>query len=183
MDIFEPKVIHNFIESEIQGKDVIKSSKYFKDIKDIYENPSGIEDDTLMYDVYSYINGDQSNIVNLNYGLSVLHPVLVNGECNMTRGHFHDDAKFPEIYVGLGGNGLLMMSDKKGYTFCEKVFAGSVHYIDGNYSHRLINIGDDDLRVLCVWSPCAGHDYESILKFNYKYRVFIENKEIITKKI
>lgn len=183
MDIFEPKVIHPFNDAVINGKEVVKSSKLFKDIKDIYENPNGVNDDTLMYDVYSYTNGDSSNPVNLNYGMTVLHPIYVNGECNMTRGHFHNEEKYPEIYVGLSGEGLLMMSDKNGYTFSEKVFSGSVHYIDGKYSHRLINTGNDDLCVQCIWSPLAGHDYEATLKYKYMYRVYKENGEIVSKEI
>lgn len=178
MKILNSKVIHNLCDGNIEGESVVINKKFFKDIKDIYLNCDGINDDTLMYTIYSYINGDQNNKYNLCYGLSVLHPVYINGECNMTKGHYHDDESFPEIYVGLSGEGLLLLLDKNGNEKIEKVSKGTVHYIDGKYAHRLVNTGDIDLKVQAVWSPCAGHDYRSLENKGFKHRVF-KNKEKI----
>lgn len=172
MEIINPEVFHELLEGDVVGESVVCGKKTFKDNKDIYLNSNNFDDDTIMYDVFSYTKEDEKNPFNLNYGLSVLHPVYVNGECNMTRGHYHYDEKFPEIYVGLSGEGLLMLMSKNGECKIEKVFKGSVHHIEGRYAHRLINTGDDDLRVQAVWSPCAGHDYDEINKKGFKYRVF-----------
>lgn len=178
MKILEPKAIHHLCDGNIEGELVEINKKCFKDIKDIYFNSENVDDNTIMYTVYSYINGDQKNERNLSYGMSVLHPVYINNECNMTRGHYHTDPSFPEIYVGLSGEGFLMLKDKNGNEFAEKVFKGSVHYIDGIYAHRLVNTGDVDLMVQAVWSPCAGHDYDSLIGDGFKYRIFKKDGKI-----
>lgn len=183
MKILDPKAIHHLCDGNIEGETVVTNKKLFKDIKDIYLNSEGVDDNTLMYTVYSYINGDQNNKYNLSYGLSVLHPVYINGECNMTKGHYHDDELFPEIYVGLSGEGLLLLMDKNGNEQIEKVTKGSVHYIDGKYAHRLVNTGDTDLKVQAVWSPCAGHDYKSIENKGFKHRIFKNNGKIEIKEV
>lgn len=117
----------------------------------------------------------------LLWGLTILEPLCVSGECNMTRGHFHQDRNCAEYYFGLGGNGLLLLMDEEGTCHAEKVFKGSLHHISGKLAHRLINTGDEQLKVGACWSPAAGHDYEAIEKREFSYRVFKEDNEIICK--
>jgi glucose-6-phosphate isomerase, archaeal len=90
------------------------------------------------------------------------------------------DRTEPEIYFGLGGNGLLIYMDEKGECFAEKVCKGSIHYIHGEYAHRLINTGDIDFKVGAAWRKAAGHDYEAIENKNFPCRVYkIEGKIIV----
>lgn len=164
MEIIDSKAFHNIEDGVITGQDVAKYEKKFGDVKGIYHNSNGIADDQLVYTVYSYTQGDPSCAGNLNWGLTILEPILVNGEYNMTRGHFHQDLQCAEFYFGIQGEGLLLLMDQQGKTWAEKVCKGSLHHIDGAYAHRLLNIGNVPLKVGACWPTVAGHDYETIEK-------------------
>ena len=164
----------------VEGKDVKKSDKLLKDVAEIYANPkNAIKDqEKKAYTVYSYTMGDEGQPGNLFWGLSVLYPLDVDGECNMTRGHFHEDRKCAEFYYGISGEGILVLMDSSGKTWGEKVEPGSLHHIDGNLAHRLVNTSDTELRVGACWPTTAGHDYEAIEEKSFGYRVFKKDGKI-----
>jgi len=165
----------------LEGRNVSSYRKLFHEIGDIYENAAGMNPAEVMYDVYSYAEG-QAQAGNLQAGLTVLYPILVNGECNMTRGHWHADRGCAEIYAGVQGIGLLLLMNDAGETWAEQVFPGSVHHIDGRLAHRLVNTGDVPLRVGAVWSCAAGHDYDSVAKHGFGLRVYREQDRVVMKK-
>ena len=174
--IYDP-VIFDF-ENDVYSKQVVVSRKFYKDIKQIYKNPENINDDVEMYHVYSYDAGE--NVAgNLRWGMTVLNPVYVNGECNMTRGHWHQKRECAELYYGVAGEGLLMLMDEDGNTWCERVFKGSVHHIDGHLAHRLLNTSNTALKVIACWGCDAGHDYAAVEKQPFGYRVMKEHDELI----
>lgn len=176
MKVIEPKVIHHIYQGVIVGNDVQKLTKKYHELAYLYAKKR--EDDPIVYEVYSYSQGD--NVLgNLNWGLTVLKPIDSFGECNMTKGHFHENMDCAEFYFGIAGEGLLLMMDENGYTWAEKIFEGSLHYIDGHVAHRLINIGDTDLKVGACWSTSAGHDYKRIEKHEFGYRVFKKDGKIV----
>ena len=132
----------------------------------------GVSDDQIMYEVYSYEHDG------LCYGLTVMQPVCVNGECNVTRGHFHENLDCDEIYCGMGGEGLLLLMDEDYHCHAEKVKCGSVHYIDGHLAHRLVNTGNTEFKVQCMWPSHAGHDYKRVEDHPFTVRVYKENGEL-----
>ena len=177
VNVKDPKAFinnHNVIEGAVEYY-----QKQFKQMKSYYLNADGYSDNMPLYEVYSFEN-DITNPMSLNYGLTVLHPLTINGECNFTRGHFHENLKCAEIYVCNEGNGLLLLMDDKNCKI-EKMFPGSIHYIGGMYAHRLVNTGNNDLKVYATWSPKAGHDYEKTIKHPFKYRIFKINNDILIK--
>lgn len=179
MKIKEAKYNQDFFNGVINGENIESYKKLYKDISFAYDSEDEtLDDNTEMYKVYSFDEGGENTIL---WGLTILHPITVAGECNLTRGHFHMDRSEPEIYFGLSGNGLLMYMDDDGECFAEKVSNGSIHYIDGKYAHRLINTGDIDFRVGAVWRKVAGHDYNAIENKNFPYRVYKINGEIIVR--
>lgn len=180
MEIKEPRYMHNFYENIIKG-DVKHYEKYFNQVTGLYQNIDGINPDTKMYTVYSCENDDEKKLGNLYWGLTILEPVLVNGECNMTRGHFHANRDCAEYYFGTGGQGLLLFMDENGECFAEKVFKGSLHYINGKYAHRFINTCDVPCSLGACWPSAAGHDYKAIEERDFPYRVFKINGEIVIK--
>lgn len=166
---------------DLIGKSTIKNVKYIEEMAQIYANSEAAKaaGRTLAYTVYAYTEGDETLKGNLNWGLSVLEPVTVDGEYNMTRGHFHVDRDCAEFYFGISGNGLLLLMDESGKTWAEKVEAGSVHHIDGHVAHRLINSGDVQLKVGACWPTTAGHDYDALEEHPFQYRVFREEGEMV----
>lgn len=146
-------VLFEMPDGILEGSDVAVSEKRLKDAA-FFENKEGVDPETLLYTVYSHGDGK-----GLNWGLSVLEPVKVNGQYNMTRGHFHENLDAQEYYWVLGGRGYLLLMDEAGNTWAEVCKPGSLHRIDGHHAHRLINTGDEQLRVACCWPANAGHDY------------------------
>lgn len=170
MNIIKTKTCMD-IPGILHGEGVEESAKYYKDAKSFYQSDAALADDTLMYNVYTYRKGDAKD-GNLNWGMTVLYPVLVNGECNMTRGHWHENRDCAEFYYGAQGTGLLMLMDEHGDTWAEEVFPGSVHHIDGSLAHRLINTGEEAMKVVACWDCKAGHDYAAVEQQPFGYRVF-----------
>lgn len=170
MEIRSPKYTQDFFNGVIEGKNVQKYIKKYSEIKDIYaEYDKRIDLETEMYKVYSIKDNKEATML---WGLTILHPITINDEYNMTRGHFHKEKSEPEIYFGLSGEGILLFMDENGECFGENVSRGSIHYIDGKYAHRLINTSDTDLKVGACWNEIAGHDYESIEKKGFSERIF-----------
>ena len=182
MKIIEPNALHNIYDDVIRGADVKYYKKQFSEVENLYKNGKGIEATTTVYTVYSYEQGAADQIGNLYWGLTILEPIYINQECNMTRGHFHQDKNCAEFYFGIAGDGLLLLMDEQGTTWAEKVFQGSLHHIDGKFAHRLVNTGDTQLKVGACWPTTAGHDYEAIETCEFGYRILKNDQEIIFEK-
>ncbi|MBZ9685465.1 glucose-6-phosphate isomerase [Clostridium estertheticum] len=183
MKILEPILWHKMQNGIIEGEGVKHTKKYLKDIFKIYKanyKLEGIDDNTVMYEVYSYSEGKEVP-GNLNWGLTVMSPVRINGECNMTKGHYHEDRNCVEYYFGISGEGLLLYMNIAGEMWAEKILPGSLHYIDGNLAHRLVNIGDSQLKVGACWPSSAGHNYEDVEKKEFPERIYKESGEIVFK--
>lgn len=175
MNVIDPKVWFLFNDGVLDGEGVVSSRKYLKDMKSIYKKDiayAGYDPETIVYEVYSYGKGDESLKGNLFWGLTVMYPVYIDGECNMTRGHYHADRECTEYYLGVSGEGLLLFMDDSGNMWAEKVEPGSLHYVDGRYAHRLVNTGDTVFKVGACWPTAAGHDYVSVEKNEFPYRVY-----------
>lgn len=160
MKVMESALQH-LPEGVLTGKDVVKGEKRLKDAA-FFEDKSGVDENTLLYTVYSMSDGE-----GLNWGLTVLEPVVVNGQYNMTRGHFHENLDAQEYYWCMSGNGFLLLMDEEGNTWAEVVKPGSLHRINGHHAHRLINTGEGQLKVAACWPADAGHDYVRVEKMPF----------------
>lgn len=179
MKIVEAKAVHDLYGGVISGEAVKTGTKRLRDIAGAYKDARGVEDlDRVMYEVYSFENGEPGRPGNLYWGLTVMYPELVNGECNFTRGHVHADQSCAEIYFGLSGEGLLLLMDGE-KLWAEKVRRNSLHYIDGRWAHRLVNTGDETFKVGACWPVTAGHDYRWVEDHPFPVRVYKKNGEII----
>ncbi|MBR4455801.1 MAG: hypothetical protein IKS32_06220 [Solobacterium sp.] len=160
-----------------EGVSLSRGVKKLKDLAGYFRDVTGADPDTVLYEVQCD-DGDPEVSGSLSYGLTTLYPVLINGECAFTKGHWHTDETCEEIYAGESGAGLLMLMDHDGRTWCEAVFPGSVHHIRGNLAHRLINTGEEPLKVRAVWPPSAGHNYQAVEEQPFGFRVFRKENEI-----
>lgn len=182
MKMIEPQAIYSPAQI-LEGKNVTHTCKHYAEAMGFYHSASAcLPAATKMYEVYSYTTQDDAYPGHLSWGLTVLYPLMVDGECNMTRGHFHSDTRSGEFYYGLQGQGLLMLMDDAGTTWAEKVFPGSVHSILGTLAHRLINTGDEALSVAACWPNGAGHDYQRVEKQPFGYRVYKNEQGICIEK-
>lgn len=175
MKIFEPRLWHRIPEGVVDGEGVNYYKKHLREVVSLYQFKdieSKYDLDTVVYEVYSYGEGDENKEGNLLWGLTILHPVYIEGECNMTRGHFHLNKNCAEFYFGIEGEGLLLFMKEDGEMWAEKLLPGSLHYIDGRYAHRLVNTGDTKLKVGACWPTTAGHNYAAIENKQFPYRFF-----------
>lgn len=180
MKILEPRVYQKMPKEVLRGEKVKSYKKYLKQIKNIYKygDKSNLDPDTVVYEVYSYTEGAEEKEGNLFWGLTVMKPVYINGECNMTRGHFHENINCAEFYFGLQGEGLLLLMNQKGETWAEKIYEGSIHHIDGKIAHRIVNTCDEELMVGACWPTSAGHNYKEIEDKDFGYRVFKNDGQV-----
>lgn len=93
---------------------------------------------------------------------TVLEAGDVEGEFYMTRGHFHTQRDRSEIYIGLEGEGRLVMATEDGEHVVEPMQPGTVNYIPGGWAHRSVNVGDSPLVFFAAYIADAGHDYDAI---------------------
>lgn len=93
---------------------------------------------------------------------TVLEAGDVEGEYYMTKGHFHVERDRAEIYVGLSGEGRLVMATEDGRHAVEPMRRGTVNYIPGGWAHRSVNVGDEPLVFFAAYIGDAGHDYATI---------------------
>jgi glucose-6-phosphate isomerase len=126
----------------------------------MYLNESGILGNPLIYEVRPIrVPPTNSNILS---STTVLQPGDINGECFMTKGHFHEIRDRGEIYVTLTGEGHLVMATENGLHAVERMVRGAVNYIPGGWAHRSVNVGPEPLVFFAAYVGDAGHDYATI---------------------
>jgi glucose-6-phosphate isomerase len=115
---------------------------------------SGVED----------IEGDGQ----LHYVIAALYPGKVGDEYSLTKGHLHAWRPAAEVYIGLRGEGIMLLQDEEsGECKALPLSAEHVVYVPGHTAHRTINTGSEPLVYWGVLSSAAGHDYGSVVDRNF----------------
>lgn len=155
----------HFSGTQLTGKPVSRISRKLKDLQAVFcENAAyrALSPETLVYDVASYLPVEEGTEAGLFFGITYLYPGKVGDEYFMTKGHFHQKRNRAEIYWCIEGEGMLLLMDEQRNTRAEKMYPGSLHYINGHTAHRTANTGKGTLCFGAVWPSDAGHDYDSI---------------------
>lgn len=130
------------------------------DMRGMYlEEPDGSAD-RLVYRVYGIpVPPTNSNLAS---STTVIEPGTVGREYHMTKGHFHEIRERAEVYLGLSGEGRLVLATEDGRHRVEPMRRGAVNYVPGGWAHRSVNVGDTPLVFFAVYVADAGHDYATI---------------------
>jgi glucose-6-phosphate isomerase len=105
----------------------------------------------------------------LHYGLGILYPGKIGDEYYLTKGHYHTHRPAAEIYIGLKGEGAMILEDEAtGETRLVPLRANSAVYVPGHTAHRTVNTGTEPLVYIGVYPSNAGHDYGAIAKKNFR---------------
>lgn len=105
----------------------------------------------------------------LHYGLGILYPGMIGDEYYLTKGHYHTHRPAAEIYIGLKGEGAMVLEDEAtGETRLVPLRANSAVYVPGHTAHRTVNTGSEPLVYIGVYPSNAGHDYGAIAKKNFR---------------
>jgi glucose-6-phosphate isomerase len=116
--------------------------------------------DRLVYRVYGI--PAPATGANLLCSTTVLEPGTAGREYHMTRGHYHRVRDRAEVYLGLAGEGRLVMATEDGRHAVEPLRRGSVSYVPGGWAHRSVNVGSEPLVFFAAYVGDAGHDYGTI---------------------
>ena len=123
-------------------------------------------DDTLLYTVSSVEPAQGEG--QLHYGLGMIMPGRIGAEYYMTKGHYHAWRQAAEVYIGLSGEGLMLLEhETTGKSELLPFTPNSVIYVPGFTAHRTINTGDVPLSYLGIYPADAGHDYGAIAQRNF----------------
>ena len=137
--------------------------------EDAFEASLG-KGDPVVYRVQSFepAKGDGD----LHYGIGILFPGKVGDEYWLTKGHYHEWREAAELYIGLSGEGFMLLEHEKTHeTELLPLKANSTVYVPGYTAHRTINTGDEPLTYLGVYPARAGHDYGSLKEKGFSNRV------------
>jgi glucose-6-phosphate isomerase, archaeal len=138
------------------------TERRFSDMTGMYLEDADVdlEGDPLVYRVYGIpVPATTGNVL---ASTTVIEAGTVGTEYFMTKGHFHEVRDRAEIYVGLAGEGRLLMATEAGEHVVEPMRRGTVNYVPGGWAHRSVNVGEEQLVFFAAYVGDAGHDYATI---------------------
>jgi glucose-6-phosphate isomerase len=148
-----------------------KSIVRLSDLRDFFFDKAAVDrtllggQNPIVYEVYD--NSQPQSEGHLNFGVTVISPGKVGSEYFMTRGHYHTKEHTSEVYLGIEGEGVILLQRRSGEVACLPIMKGKVIYVPPSWAHRTINTGDGKFSFFYVYSADAGHDYESIRKSGF----------------
>ncbi len=156
-----------------------RTERRLSDLRGCFRDPIAYEaaltvGDPLLYAVTAV--EPASGEGQLHYGLGILYPGRIGDEYYLTKGHYHSHRAAAEVYVGLKGEGMMLLEEEAtGESRMVPLRANSVVYVPGHTAHRTVNTGPEPLVYLGVYPASAGHDYEAIATRNFR-KVIIEKE-------
>jgi glucose-6-phosphate isomerase len=159
----------------IEGSPVTR--RHLSDLKGVFADGLAYErqlaaGDALVYSVSSVEMAQGEG--QLHYGLGTLMPGRIGREYYMTKGHYHSWRPAAEVYIGLQGEGCMLLEDDAESRLLP-LQERTVVYVPGHTAHRTINTGDGPLIYLGVYPAAAGHDYGAIAERNFR-KVVVERE-------
>lgn len=127
-------------------------------------------ENSLVYAVSSVEPGAGEG--DLHYGLGMIMPGRIGDEYWQTKGHLHAWRPAAELYVGLRGEGAMLLEDETtGQSRLVPLLPQALVYVPGHTAHRTVNTGSEPLLYLGIYPARAGHDYASIATRNFRHVV------------
>jgi len=124
--------------------------------------------DATVYEVFRIEPNDQPSASALCYATTVVYPGRVGDEYFMTRGHTHNNQDAPEIYLTVRGQGMMLLQTEDYQVQALAMALGTVLYIPGATSHRLVNVGEEALVTFAVYPLTAGLNYAPVELHGFK---------------
>lgn len=122
----------------------------------------------MVYEVLQYdVPNDNGQLIVCT---TVIQPGRVGNEYFMTKGHYHSKRETGEVYYGLQGHGVLLMEVDEQFS-SQTMGPGTVAYVPPFWAHRTANTGGDTFIFLAVYPADAGHDYGTIERDGFRYRL------------
>lgn len=158
------------VAGTMPGATIVK--RHLSDLRGCFADTATFETalragDPLIYTVASA--EPASGEGDLHYGIGRLMPGRIGNEYFMTKGHLHSWREAAEIYLGLTGEGVMLLENEAtGESRMVPLRPHHAVYIPGHAAHRTINVGTTPLTYLGVYPAKAGHDYGAIAQRNFR---------------
>ena len=166
------KILSRFnpANGEIAGVPAVK--RHLSDLRGCFADAAAFvaalqQHDPLIYTVANFTPADDDG--DLHYGIGCILPGKIGHEYFMTKGHLHAWREAAEVYIGLAGEGVMLLEDEAtDENRMVELRRNSVVYVPGRTAHRTLNTGHTPLTFLGVYPARAGHDYATIAKNNFR---------------
>ena len=173
-EVRHPMVALDWARGGMTGVPVQESAKTLGDLKSAFLDRAALgrmDAAQVVYTVQWWSPVPAGDEGGLFWGVTTLQPGRVGDEYFMTHGHFHANATRAEYYGTIRGKGMLVQMDADRKTWAEPMSPGTLHYIRGEFAHRVVNVGDEPLLFWACWPSDAGYDYATIATRGFGARV------------
>ncbi len=165
-----------------QIEDAVWVERRLSQLRGCFADPKAYDtalenDDPLVYSVSSFEPANDAG--DLHIGLGKIMPGRVGSEYFLTRGHLHAWREASEIYIGLSGEGLMLLETEGGEANSLPLTANSIVYVPGHTAHRTVNVGSSPLIYLGIYPAQAGHDYAAIASNNFRQVVMEREGQMV----
>ncbi len=173
------KILSKFnpANGEILDADMVK--RHLHDLRGCFADTTAFDaaaatGNPLLYQVASV--EPAAGAGDLHYGIGLLMPGKIGNEYYMTKGHLHLWREAAEFYIGLAGEGVMLLEDEaSGKSRMVPLRVNEVVYVPGHTAHRTMNTGSVPLTYIGVYPAQAGHDYSTIAQRNFRCVVVERN--------
>jgi glucose-6-phosphate isomerase len=147
------------------------TERRLSDLRGIFTDEAAYEsalatDDPVIYTVSSVEAGNGDG--DLHFGIGRIMPGCIGAEYHMTKGHLHSWRDAAEVYIGLSGEGVMVLEEEDtGDTTILPLKPNGIVYVPGYVAHRTINTGSEPFTYIGIYSAKAGHDYGAIAERNF----------------
>jgi glucose-6-phosphate isomerase, archaeal len=151
-----------------------RAERHVSDLRGTFSDAAAVEaavaaGDPVVYEVLQYDVPEE--VGQLVCCTTSLLPGRVGEEYFMTKGHFHSVRETGEIYLGLSGEGYLLLMNEHGDSSESAMHAGTVAYVPPGWAHRTVNTGQSPFVFFAVYPGQAGHDYGTIERTGFPRKV------------
>jgi len=143
-----------------------KVERHLSDLRGCFLNSDLVEQmlsegkNPKIYEVYEIPQEPNTGL--LSIGATVIYPGKIGDEYYFTKGHFHQKEPRAEIYIGIEGEGRILIQNRSGESTYFQIKPNVLVYIPPQSAHRSINTGSNRLVFLAIYPSDAGHDYKGI---------------------
>ncbi len=157
---------------------VMVQRRYLADLKGLFADPAAeaalMADNPLLYEVQEATENPIEE-GQLRYSTTIIYPGKVGDEYFFTKGHFHAKGDRAELYLGLSGQGYLLLMSPEGEINVQPMKTGSAAYVPPYWAHRTINVGSENFVFFACYPADAGYDYASIAQKGFSSLVVEQN--------
>ena len=112
----------------------------------------------------------------LQLATTTIQPGKIGEEYFMTKGHYHKRPDTSEVYLGMKGEGCLLMQTVDGDFDSIEIRQGVIGYIPPYWGHRMVNTGKVPFIFFAIYPGDAGHNYGDIERTGFK-KILIERDQ------